>query len=79
MCVNLHLPDGRVVASYRELTSLMAGDGPPPLVNDFAYLDGMEEAIICLCPLDMDAVALVMGWQLEWKAGDPHATRRCDA
>jgi hypothetical protein len=79
MCVNLHLPDGRVVASYRELKELMARDGPPPLANDFSYLEDVGAAIVCLCPLDFNALALTMGWMLEWKDGHAFATRRCDA
>jgi hypothetical protein len=76
VCINLHLPDGRVLASFYELRVEMGGEWPP-IQREYSYLE--SEGIPCICPVDLDACALVMGWRLEWKDGDPYATRRCDA
>ena len=74
MCVTLKLPDGRELTQTEELRQLMGEE--PPWLGGYEDLAGED---VCLCPINLDRAAEVLGYRLTWQGETVIATRRCDA
>lgn len=73
MCVTLFLPDGTEVTDEAKLIEEVRKARPD------LSLQARGPFATCLCGINFEVLAELVGWRLERKGGDVYATRRCDA
>ena len=76
MCITLDLPGSPLITRAEQLREVLGHE--PQWLPGAELLAGED---ICLCPIDLEAVAAELGYQLTWMNAAQHAVaiRRCDA